>query len=295
MKNIIIAVLCLLSAIRSLAQNHKNVRILEGTLSRPINASKAYLFYQYDGKKIIDSAIINALKFKFKIEKIRTTFATLILDHDGKGFKYLLKKPVDEVDALKFYLYRKNMELKLTDSVSTAVFINSNVNQDYATLKALLDVKAEHKLYALSARMQKTRSTNDEKAYVTYYDSLKAIRRRVYKKFVTEHAKSYIALIALEEYAGPFPDIKEIRPMFNAIDPGIRNNLEGQKLKMLLNSKVVVGKPAPGFYTKQYGRKTREFVVLPGQVCIGRFLGVVVWALPPGKPKAGKSLQRAKV
>jgi len=247
MKNIIIAVLSLLYATNLSAQKQKNEPTLKGTLSRPTKASKVYLLYQYEGKKVIDSATINALTFKFRIDEIATTLATLVLDHDGKGFKSLLKQPVNEVDALKFYLYPAGIELKLTDSISTAVFINSGVNQDYTQLKTLLNINAEHKLYALSARMQKTRSPEDEKIYATYYDSLKASRSPILKKYVMGHPKSYMALVALEEYAGPFPDIREIRTMFNAIDPGIRNSMEGQKFKMLLDSKVVIGKLAPDF------------------------------------------------
>jgi peroxiredoxin len=249
MKNITIAILCLISAAKLSAQNlPKNITsTVEGTLTKPIKASKVYLLYKDEGKRIIDSATITGLKFKVKHNVLSPILAKLILDHDGKGFKYLATKPVDEIDFLDFYIHWGDIALKLSDSVSTAVFNKSGTNQDYTRLKDLLNVKAEHKLYALSARMRKTHSPEAEKTYVTYYDSLQAARRPILKKFAKEHPKSFIALMAVEEYAGAFPDLKEVRPMFDALDQGIKNNNAAQEFKMLLDSKVVVGKLAPEF------------------------------------------------
>ncbi|HEY8928750.1 MAG TPA: TlpA disulfide reductase family protein [Mucilaginibacter sp.] len=245
MRKTIIALLCLLNTINLFAQSRSSS--LEGTVSKSVNASKVYLMYQDEGKRYVDSAMIDGLKFRFRYKDLQPLLGTLILDHDGKGLKYLLKKPVDEVDALKFYLHWGEIALTITDSASTAVFTKSSTNQDYTQLKKLLNINAEHKLYALSARMQKTHSLESERAYVAYYDSLKAARLPVYKKYATDHPNSLIAVVALQEYAGAFPDTAEIKPIFNAIAQGVKNNRMGQEFKMLLDSKITIGKPAPDF------------------------------------------------
>jgi len=245
MRKTIIALLCLLNTINLFAQSLSSS--LEGTVSKSVNASKVYLMYQDEGKRYIDSAMIDGLKFRFRYKDLQPLLGTLILDHDGKGLKYLLKKPVDEVDALKFYLHWGEIALTITDSASTAVFTKSSTNQDYTQLKKLLNINAEHKLYALSARMQKTHALESERAYVAYYDSLKAARLPVYKKYATDHPNSLIAVVALQEYAGAFPDTAEIKPIFNAIAQGVKNNRMGQEFKMLLDSKITIGKPAPDF------------------------------------------------
>ncbi|MCO5948136.1 TlpA disulfide reductase family protein [Mucilaginibacter flavidus] len=220
---------------------------LTGTMGQSAKSSKVYLVYQYEGQKYIDSATVVNRKFQVKGDIQNIVLATLVLDHNGIGLKKLLKTPVDEIDALKFYLHPSNIKLTLKDSVSTAVFTNSPVNQDYARLNALLGIKAEHKLYHLSAQMQKLRTPAAGNAYETYYDSLKAVRRPLLKQFVLQNPKSYIALIALIDYAGPFPDTAEIKPLFKKIDQGLRNNRTGQMFTMLLDSKVNVGIIAPDF------------------------------------------------
>src|SRR6201989_3022784 len=98
---------------------------ITGTFGQSANASKVYLVYQYEGEKYIDSAAVINRQFQVKGNMMGEIPATLVMDHRDVGFKRLLKTPVDEIDALKFYLYPGNTSLTLKDSVSTAVFTNS--------------------------------------------------------------------------------------------------------------------------------------------------------------------------
>lgn len=270
---LIIATLLLHFNGKLMAQHNIFPFTLTGVITQKSNASKVYLAYQYEGVKYIDSAAVINRQFQIKGNVDNVLFATLVLDHKGAGFKRLVKGPVDETDALQFYLHGGNTDLKLKDSISTAVFTRSHTNQDYTRLKALLGINAEHKLVHLSARMQRLRTPAAEKAYVTYYDSLKKARRPLLKQFVLQNPKSYIALTALMEYAGAFPDTAEIKPLFRKIDPGIRNNPSGQKIDMLLHSKVALGTIAPDF--TQYDVKGRPVKLSSFR---GRYVLIDFWA-----------------
>lgn len=244
---LIIATLSLHFSGKLMAQHNIFPFTLTGVITQATNAHKVYLAYQYEGVKYLDSAAVVNGQFQIKGNVNNTLLVTLVLDHKGIGVKKLLKGPVDEVDALQFYLYGGNTELKLKDSASTAVFPKSITNQDYARLKRMLGINEEHKLDHLSAQMLKSPTPVTEKAYETYYDSLKKARRPVLKKFILQNPKSYIALTALMDYGGDFTDTTELRPLFKKIDQGLRNNNLGEKISILLNSKVMVGAMAPDF------------------------------------------------
>jgi len=238
---------------------------ITGAIAQNTNASKVYLAYQYEGVRYIDSTVVINRQFKITGKVDNILFATLVLDHKGIGFKRLIKSPVDEADALQFYLHGGNINLKLKDSISTAVFANSNINQDYSRLKTLLGVNSEHKLYHLSAQMLKAQTPAAGTAYEIYYDSLKKARWPLLRKFLLENPKSYIALTALMDYAGDFSDTAELKPLFKRIDQGLRNNLLGQKINMLLNSKIAIGAMAPDFIQYDVQGKPVKFLSFRGK------------------------------
>src|SRR3569833_2101885 len=275
MKNIllIIATLSLHFSGKLMAQHNIFPFTLTGVITQASNASKVYLAYQYEGVKYIDSAVVVNRQFQIKGNVGDVLFATLVFVLFGVGFKRLLKGPVDDMDALQFYLHGGSTDMKLKDSISTAVFTKSHTNQDYTKLKALLGINAGHKLVHLSALMQRLRTPAAENAYVTNYDSLKKARRPLLKQFVLQNPKSYIALTALMEYAGAIPDTAEITPLIRKIDPGIRNSLLGQKIGMLLASKVAIGTIAPDF--TQYDVKGRPVKLSSFR---GRYVLIDFWA-----------------
>jgi hypothetical protein len=133
---LIIAALCMHFSGKLMAQAPGFT--ITGNMSQSAKASKVYLLYQFEGQKYVDSATVVNRQFEIKGAWKSLLLATLIMDHKGVGLKRLFKTPVDEIDALKLYMQAGNIALKLKDSVSTAVFTNSLLNQDYARLNVLL-------------------------------------------------------------------------------------------------------------------------------------------------------------
>jgi peroxiredoxin len=249
MKKIILAALCLFFTGNLIAQNNNGDSIfrLKGEITAVRPGQKVYLIYQTEGRNFMDSAQIVNQQFHLQGKAAEPLFATLVLDHEGAGLKSLMKKPVDEIDLLKLYLHNGEIQLSIKDSIGTAVFTRSDINKEYAKLKEMQNIADENKLYKLSARMQKLRTPESEKQYVSFYDSLKSARQPVLKRFIQENQASYIALVALKEYAGAFPDTQEIKPLFNALSRQIKNSNAGMTFNTLLNGNVAVGTIAPDF------------------------------------------------
>ncbi|MEN0054026.1 MAG: TlpA disulfide reductase family protein [Mucilaginibacter sp.] len=222
---------------------------LKGIINKPLPASKMYLLYQTAGRKMIDSSTIENSHFEFKGIVTEPLFATLLLDHDGKGLRYTMGKFADEVDVLQFYLHKGVIDVVGKDSIFKAVFTNSNINMDYIRLKKLLNKQADQLLVKLSAKMQRDKDKASAKRYAVCYDSLKLVRKPLLKSFAEENPESYIALVALKEYAGAFPNEMEITPIFNKLSADVTNSKLGRDFNALLksNSNLAIGKLAPDF------------------------------------------------
>lgn len=249
MKNIFITLLCIFVAAEMQARStQKDLNfILEGKGSQLKYGLKIYLFYQAGGRWTLDSSVVKNQMFRFNGTAPDPVLATLVLDHQNDGFKSLTKKPVDEIDMLKLYLHKGKIRLIAVDSISTAVINDSPVNRDYSRLQTMLNKDAEHLLYKLAANMQKLHTPASEKRYVAFDDSLKLARRPVLKRFVKDNPSSFIALAALKDYAGAFPDAGEIKPLFDALSPEVKNAKAGVEFAALLNSNITIGTVAPDF------------------------------------------------
>ncbi|MGZ3872896.1 MAG: redoxin domain-containing protein [Mucilaginibacter sp.] len=249
MKNTLLTLLCVLFAGTAFARAAKKDLnfVLDGKTSHLKPGLKIYLIYQAGGRRVLDSSRIKNQAFHFKGTASDPVFATLLLDHQTESLKNLSTKPVDEIDMLKLYLHKGQIRLTMKDSIFNAIFTWSTVNQDYARLQAMLNIGAQQQLYKLAAQMQRLHTPESEKRYVSFDDSLKLKRQPVLKRFVQEYPSSFIALEALKDYAGAFPDAGEIKPLFDALSPEVKNTKAGVDFAVLLNSNITVGTTAPDF------------------------------------------------
>ncbi|GGH71004.1 peroxiredoxin [Filimonas zeae] len=228
---------------------------------------KLYLAYQFDGKRILDSADNKNGTYTFAGTVERPLHATLVSDHNQLGIQQLMKSSAKgaSIDAMKIYLHPDTINLKTEKLVQNGVFPGSGMNNDNESLKGLLKAIDDERK-AISQQLRSRGfiiSTNDNtsrlpiseadsiqiRALVTRLDSLGAATRPVYKKFITDNPNSYIALQSLIMYAGSFPDVFVIEPMFNRLSAEVRNTSAGREFARFLTDRenILPGTKAPGF------------------------------------------------
>ncbi|PTS92073.1 alkyl hydroperoxide reductase [Pedobacter sp. HMWF019] len=187
----------------------------------PLTA-KIYLLYQKDGKKIVDSATQGNGIFVFKGKIERPIYATLVCDTTNIGFLGMLKKRHDKQDALRMYIYPGQVALKTSSQViANARFVGKGINSDYFKLEQILRPVTEqrNKISELMETADKANSVLLNKKL----DSLSLIKKAIQLKFINGNPGSFIALSALQEYAGPFPDLVVIEPIFKRLSVNVRN------------------------------------------------------------------------
>jgi len=168
------------------------------TQSTPANA-KAYLLYQFEGKKYMDSSAMENHTFSFRGNVGQPTRATLVFDTSRGGLRTILKKRVSTADALPFYIHPGQIVAATDRHIADASFDVSAINKDYAIINRRL--KLIHKQEAItSEQLVAERDTAKLKALEAAYARLQAMENPVYIDFIKSHPNSYVSLIALQEY-----------------------------------------------------------------------------------------------
>lgn len=213
---------------------------------------KLYLTYQIDGKKIIDSAV-NApgtASYTFKGKTKHPIRGTLVADWDGLGLQGLMKQSAisTRVDLIKLYLHPGTIILHATDSIARGTFTGSPINTDGQKLKAMTRQIDDERLY-VSMQLRTTTDAKQQTALGFKLDSLSNARRPLLKKFYDENLHSYIALVALQEYAGSHPKLTVFEPLFKKLSFEVRNTELGQAFYKHMIDLVTLkpGVPAPDF------------------------------------------------
>ena len=98
--------------------------------------TKLYLAYQLGSNKVLDSAqCVNGV-FEFKGDLIYPSLALLIADYKGVGATNV---DVASGDKMIFYIDKGTTTLQSPDSVHTAKWVNSPINDQYKQLLAFSD------------------------------------------------------------------------------------------------------------------------------------------------------------
>lgn len=253
MKKYMFSLLAIVSFLVSYAQNmeHKNFKL---TIKTNVNGNhpRLYLAYQINGQKLIDSAEYEYDKkgYVFEGNVVKPLLATLVSDPDEIGLSALIQKTRtgDKIDLLRLYLHPGNILLSTSGLLEIGKFTGSKINVDEQNLQRLLKPIFEKQMET-SLILRSNPDSLTATSLGARLDSLKDSRKPVLKSFITSNLNSYVSLVSLSEYAGPFPEVDDTYALFNKLSPHIRNTLLGQEYNKFLKDlqDLNIGTVAPEF------------------------------------------------
>ncbi|SMD16927.1 Peroxiredoxin [Pedobacter nyackensis] len=218
----------------SLSQTKDSLFTVKITAKKMPSMAKIYLLYQQHGKKIVDSAMQNNGLFVFKGKIDRPMYSTLVCDTTKIGLSGMIKKRHDKPDLLRMYIYPGQIALKTSSrSIADAKFVGKGINSDYFKLEQMLGPVYEesNKISKLTeiAHEPKTSQLNKK------LDSLNSVKKAIRRKFVIDNPGSFIALGALQDYAGISPDVAVVEPMFNRLSLRLQHTPSGKEFRKFLS------------------------------------------------------------
>ncbi len=221
---------------------------------------KLFLAYQIDGKVIIDSAVYASAKGGYTFTGVtkRPIRATLIADQENVGLLGLMRQSTisTHVDLIRLYLHPGTIRFNTTDSVCRGNFSGSPINEDEQKLQKMTRRIDDERL-AVSMQLRAAKDAKVQTSLGIKLDSLSAARKPYLKKFYEENLQSYVALVALMEYAGSHPKLAVFKPMFNKLDANVRNTPLGREFVKHMTDLITLkpGVPAPDFMQKDTAGK----------------------------------------
>ncbi len=232
--SILSAVLCLYFQ----ASAQDSAYVINGNLEK-IKSGTIFLNIYKQGVTFKDSADINEGKFTFTGFVTSPYFASLTM-------------PSRQNDYFTFYVEPGTMEIRgRGDSLKLLTVKGSVVNSDNTLLKERMKPitkweAADSKLYE-EAYKNKNRVVMDSLDQVDF--AILAAKRKIVSSFVKENPKSMRGAMAILENYAYYADASEVAPVYEALDPSIKNSLKGKEIKKMLDTyeKVAIGKTAPDF------------------------------------------------
>jgi peroxiredoxin len=226
---------------------------LTATFSSLKLPAKAYLIYDYGwtDQKIVDSAMLLAGSFQFKGKIAEPQKVSLLIDHQGSGWKGWNKS--DDVSA-PFYLEQGLVLIKGTDSAKRIMVKAGAVNAEYVKFKAEVMSGADKLNKALEAEYRM--SSQQEQKNPDFAKSMFERSKKIDKEtdslkaiFIKNNPNSYISLVALNELFKKKGDISSIGILYKSLSAVVRNTPLAKTLENTLydNGPTSVGKMAPLF------------------------------------------------
>ena len=252
-----------------------NSYIIKAKIGNDKTPAKAYLLQVVNGKRVIDSALIDNGAFQFTGTIAEPARAQLVLDHYGEGLASLGR----DADVTILYLENGNINITAKDSVKYAVITGSNINDDNAKYKTTLAV-SEKALKAIDAEYEaasadKKKDQDFINALQSKYDTATEQRKDSQRRYIKENPDSYVSLIALTDVAGEDIDVSSIEPLYNGLSVSIRSTNAGLAFAKSIDAARVtsIGAIAPDFTQNDVNDKP---VALSG--FRGKYVLVDFWA-----------------
>lgn len=231
-KKIFLAAACCLP-LGLMAQKGFTIKGKVGALNTP---AIAYLNYSDEGKKVVDSAILNNGQFSFKGKLNSPAQAYITLKHDT------ITKPRHAAeDYLSLYIENSDITVTAKDSVSKALVKGSATNDDDHALRAL---QRPYKRVADSIMAVYNAKTPAEKKDSVFLASLRPRMRWSQEKydstnsaFIAAHPNSYISLLTFQQVEVAYnfnPDTAAAR--FEKFPASLRESATGKKIAAVIET-----------------------------------------------------------
>lgn len=240
------SLLLLMLPFSAAAQGGKEFSVA-GTLNNFSNpVEKVYITYNYAGEWKRDSALVKEGKYQLKGKVDNPGLASLSV-----GYKQ--PQPLSRRrDVYQIFLEPAALKVASKDSFANATVTGSKAHADYLSLKAQAAAydPVFNSLYEQWAAFNKEKNTIARERVEGQMDSVQnELNERVYKNFVSQNAKSPVALYALTQYAGFDIDADKVEPLFLQLPASTQQWAAAKEFKDRIDiaKKTGVGKMAMDF------------------------------------------------
>lgn len=219
--------------------------IIAGKVASPTAATKAYLRYTVDERRVVDSTVVKNGAFAFSGTLAAPVAATLTLSHKGAPL-------ATSRDNAPLYLEQGTIKIATPDSASKATIAGTPLNASAAQLKAQLkplrteyDALLRQYMAGRAAQMPAPELDKIE----ARADANEDAQRQLQYAYVAAHPDDRFSLFVLPQAVGYAPDAKDYATRFAQLSPRLRATPQGvriaDKIKQL--ERVAVGATAPDF------------------------------------------------
>jgi len=218
-------------------------------LSKLKNDWKAYLIYQQDDNRIMDSAVGKDGIWSFKGNITEPVKAYLMLDHTGAG-----PQMNRTADLTGVYLEKGKIEVTGTDNVKQATLTGGAINKEYVLYKAKVLTPVQKVIDSLDALF--LAAPPEKKNDAAFRDGLMSAagqameeREKLKYDYIQQHADSYVSLDALLEVTNETNDHEKAAPLFKGLSTRVQATKRAQKLANEIEAQkaLAIGAMAPDF------------------------------------------------
>jgi peroxiredoxin len=221
---------------------------VKGTIGVDNSATKAYMIYNEDGQRVIDSADIKTGSFDFKGSVQEPMEAIVVVDHEGVGLQ-----GISSPDMISIYLEKGTILIASKDSLTNALLSGTPLNEDLQKLNFTLKETNRN----MQALMMIYRSASDEQMasedfnnkIQEEYEKLSEEAKILKFEFIKENPNSLVSLMMLVDASRPVLNALEIDPLLAGLSPELQSKPLAQALaaQVEIAKKVAIGAIAPEF------------------------------------------------